>query len=54
MSMSVIDDRAAVVAVESAAGELRREFFDDEFGVVRKLLTGWLFRLPVSRRFDSS
>ena len=30
MSMSAVDDKAAVVAVESAAGELRREFFSDE------------------------
>ncbi|NMW82317.1 IS256 family transposase, partial [Mobiluncus mulieris] len=30
MSMSAADDKAAVVAVEGAAGELRREFFSDE------------------------
>ncbi|MCU9972278.1 IS256 family transposase, partial [Mobiluncus mulieris] len=30
MSMSAVDDKAAVVAVEGAAGELRREFFSDE------------------------
>ncbi|NMW75807.1 hypothetical protein [Mobiluncus mulieris] len=36
--MSVaVDDKAAVVAVEDAAGELRREFFDDE--VLDRLLS---------------
>lgn len=33
--------------------EQRREY-EAQTGVGRKLLTGWLFRLPVSRRSDSS
>ncbi|NMW65478.1 hypothetical protein [Mobiluncus mulieris] len=45
--MSVaVDDKAAVVAVEDAAGELRREFFDDE--VLDRLLDATSERAALS------